>query len=129
MGSHPEPGAGDGPAVTVSPVAAASVSRIVKEQRVTGAWYLRLRVLPGGCCGFMHKLDLDTGRPSAEDQLCESGGIKVVFLKRQAEMLRGTRVDYGQEGERVGFRVKNPNFEGESLKKWLPLLEAAEPAK
>jgi hypothetical protein len=29
----------------------------------------------------------------------------------------------------VGFSVKNPNFEGEAGKKWLPLLEAEEKAK
>ena len=34
------------------------------------------------------------------------------------------RVDYTRSGKEVGFTVKNPNFEGEALKKWLPVLEA-----
>jgi Fe-S cluster assembly iron-binding protein IscA len=44
-------------------------------------------------------------------------------------MLRGARVDYVESARETGFSVKNPNFEGEALKKWLPLLEAQEKAR
>jgi Fe-S cluster assembly iron-binding protein IscA len=32
------------------------------------------------------------------------------------EMLRGVRSDYTTVGKETGFTVKNPNFEGETLK-------------
>ncbi len=110
--------------VTVTPNAASTLHQIIKDKGVTGTWHLRLQVIPGGCCGFRHKLDLDSGAPSASDYTFESGGIKVVILKRQVEMLRGSQVDYGREHEEDGFLIKSPNFEGESLKKWLPVLAA-----
>lgn len=41
-------------------------------------------------------------------------------------MLRGTLVDFKENAKESGFSVKNPNFEGEALKKWLPILQAQE---
>ena len=72
--------------------------------------------------GFQHKLDLDSAA-SFEDYTFESSGMKVVVLKRQVDMLRGVEVDFGFDGDKQGFKIKNPNFEGEALKKWLPVLE------
>ena len=54
-------------------------------------------------------------------------GIKVAILKRQVEMLRGARVDYGDEDGEEEFRVSNPNFEGEDLEKWKPSLKSERP--
>jgi tetratricopeptide (TPR) repeat protein len=39
-------------------------------------------------------------------------------------MVHGSVVDYGQENGKQGFKVQNPNFEGEAAKKWLSLLNA-----
>jgi iron-sulfur cluster assembly protein len=110
------------PLVSVMPKAAARVKEIVAGQGVVETLYLRLRVVPGGCQGFMHKLDLDTV-VSPEDYSCESAGVKVVVFQRQKEMLRGAEVDFGEVDGQHGFKVENPNFKGEAAKKWLAILE------
>jgi len=114
------------PVVTVTPKAAAMIKQHVAELRDEipngGKLYLRVRVVPGGCQGFMHKLDLDL-KVSAENQVCESGGVSVVTFRSQGEMLRGTEVDFGEENGKQGFKVENPNFKGEDAKKWLAVLE------
>src|SRR5262249_3434850 len=110
------------PLLTLTPKAAAVIHQHVAELRMSGKLHLRVRVIPGGCQGFQHKLDLDPA-VSAEDHVCDSGGVSVVVFKRQVEMLRGTQVDYGEESGKHGFKVDNPNFKGDWTKKWLPLLE------
>jgi len=50
-------------------------------------------------------------------------GMKIVFFERQREMLLGAEIDYGVKDGKKGFSVENPNFKGESAKKWLALLE------
>jgi iron-sulfur cluster assembly protein len=113
---------GESPLVRVTPKAAATIHQIIAEQRMTEKCYLRIRVVPGGCQGFQHKLDLDPD-VSVADLLCESTGVHVVVFKRQMEMLRGAEVDFGELDGKQGFKVENPNFTGESAKKWLALLE------
>jgi iron-sulfur cluster assembly protein len=110
------------PIIAVTQNAAATVRQIITDHGVPATCYLRLRVVPGGCQGYMHKLDLDPD-VSAEDHVCESAGIKVVIFKRQIEMLRGSEVDYGVFNGERGFKVENPNFKSGSVKKWLALLE------
>ena len=110
------------PIISITAIAKARLDEVVAGQGLTGPCYLRLRVLPGGCMGFQHKLDLDSAA-SFEDYTFESSGMKVVVLKRQVDMLRGVEVDFGFDGDKQGFKIKNPNFEGEALKKWLPVLE------
>jgi len=113
------------PLIVVTSKAAATVNQIVKDQGITDTWYIRVRLVPGGCKGFMHQMGLETAPEFATDHTFESGGLKVVVLKRQVEMLQGTRLDFGREQEQEGFIIKSPNFEGEALKKWLPVLLAS----
>lgn len=115
-------GPDESPIVTVTPTAAAQIRQVIADQRTAEKLYLRVRVVPGGCQGFMHKLDLDSA-VSAEDHVCEAAGLRVVIFKRQMEMIRGAQVDFAEEGGKQGFKIDNPNFQGESAKKWLALLE------
>jgi iron-sulfur cluster assembly protein len=114
--------ADEAPLITVTPKAAATINQIIAEKGPTAKPFLRVRVIPGGCQGFLHKLDLDLDTSSA-DHVCESRGVRVVLFKRQMEMLRGVEVDFGEENGQLGFKIENPNFKGESAKKWLALLE------
>src|SRR5262249_46357729 len=116
------------PAISLTAKAAATLHTIIANQGGIGKCVLRVRVVPGGCQGFMHKLDLDPNT-SSEDHLCESRGIKVAIFKRQFDMLRGTEIDFGQENGKEGFKVENPNFKGEWTKKWLALLEKEKDVK
>ena len=97
--------------ITVTSKAAATIKKLVADQQLNGPVYLRVRVVPGGCMGFLHKLDLDREKYS-DDDLFESAGVNVVVLKRQVEMLRGAEVDYGELDGKPGFKIENPNFKG-----------------
>jgi iron-sulfur cluster assembly accessory protein len=129
--AKPEAAVNEAPFVTVTPRAATQVRLIIagnfRKESQTAPVYLRLRVLPGGCTGFLHKLDLDPVASSATDQVCESGGIKVVIWKSQVEFLRGATVDYGEKNGQTGFMIQNPNVEGVAEKNWLPKLLASVP--
>jgi len=118
-----EPAVDHVPVVALSPKAAKTVAQLMAQQTMTPL-YLRVRVVNGGCVGFQHKLDLDPEVSAAEDHIFNSAGIKVAIWKRQVEMLRGVQIDYIEDAERQGFSIKNPNFEGEAVKKWLPVLAA-----
>ena len=117
-----EPAGSDEPPLTGTAKAATMVRQHVADLQRQEKLHLRVRVVPGGCQGFMHKLDLDPD-VSAEDHIFDSGGVSVVVFKRQVEMLRGALVDYGEENGKHGFKVDNPNFKADWTKKWLPLLE------
>jgi iron-sulfur cluster assembly accessory protein len=119
------------PLITVTPRAAGVLAKDiegVRKDSSTGQVYLRVRILPGGCTGFQHKLDLDPEVIAQTDFLCESEGIKVVVWKSQIEMLRGAKVDHGEKEGRTGYLVENPNLDGDAAKKWLPKLEESIPA-
>jgi iron-sulfur cluster assembly protein len=114
--------------ISLTAKAATVLLGMIGDQAQTGKYVLRIRVVPGGCQGFMHKLDLDPST-SDEDHICESRGIKIALFKRQIDMLRGTEIDFGKENGKEGFKVENPNFKDESAKKWLPLLEKEKEVK
>lgn len=116
------PAVDEPPVVTLTPKAAAMIAQHTAELSPTSKVYLRVRVVPGGCQGYMHKLDLDA-EVTAADHVGRSEGVSVVTFKRQIEMLRGSQIDFGEENGKQGFKVENPNFKGEGAKKWLTILE------
>lgn len=118
----------DEPVVTVTPKAAAMVRQYAAGQPGGEKLYLRIRVVPGGCQGFMQKLDLDPD-VSPADQIWESEGVRVVVFRRQVEMLRGAVVDFGDADGKQGFTVENPNFKGDWMKKWQSALESEKDVK
>jgi iron-sulfur cluster insertion protein len=124
----PFAGQDESPLVTVTPKAAATIRQLVADQPTTEKLYLRVRVVPGGCQGFTHKLDLDPD-VSSEDHVFVSAGVSVVAFKRQVEMLRGAQVDFGEKNGKQGFKIDNPNFKGEAARKWLALLEREKDVK
>lgn len=111
------------PAVTVTPRAAAEVRRLTAGLPADETMYLRVRVTPGGCQGFQHKLDLDSN-VALGDVTWESASVRVVASRKQVEMLRGSEVDFGEKDGDQGFLVENPNFKGDRAAKWLAALKA-----
>lgn len=104
------------------------VRQFTAEAGIQDKLYLRVRVVPGGCQGYLHKLDLDP-KVTAEDYIFETDGITVVVFQRQAEMLRGSRVDYVEKEDQRGFTVDNLNFAGDWTGKWLSLLQQEQDVK
>jgi Fe-S cluster assembly iron-binding protein IscA len=101
------------------------VKAIVASAGLIESWALRLEASwPEGVCGPQHQMRFDAAPPSSEDHAFESAGIKLVVLKRQVDLLRGTEINFGEKSGEQGFIINTPNFQGESLEKWGPVLQA-----
>lgn len=117
------------PLLTVTPAAVNELARLTKREDAPGDWHLRLRAVPGGCCGYLQKLDLDITISPTDDHTLVADGVRVVLFKRQVEMFRGAEVDYGTKDGHVGFMINNPNFEGEAARKWVAILAGDAPPR
>lgn len=73
---------------------------------------LRLAVKKTGCSGFAYVVDLaDT--VTAEDEVFEDREVRIVVSRAHLPLLRGTEVDFVQEGLNESFVFRNPNATGE----------------
>ncbi len=69
---------------------------------------LRVAVRPGGCSGFSYEMFFDT-EFSADDNLNETGGVRVVVDAASAPYLKGASLDYKDGLQGAGFAINNPN--------------------
>jgi iron-sulfur cluster assembly accessory protein len=69
---------------------------------------LRVAVVGGGCSGLQYKMDLVDG-PADRDIQVESGGVRVVIDPKSALFVAGSELDYSDDLQSGGFKVKNPN--------------------
>ena len=70
----------------------------------------------GGCAcsgGFRYALSLEKS-PSDGDVVEEVGGLKVMAAKADAEMLRGSKIDFVESLQKTGFKIENPNVHVEA---------------
>jgi iron-sulfur cluster assembly protein len=98
---------GDERLIKVTPGAAKKVSTLLQRQGRPGG-VLRVAVVGGGCSGLQYKMDLQD-QPANRDFLVESGGIKVVVDPKSALYVTGSELDFSDELQGGGFKVKNPN--------------------
>jgi iron-sulfur cluster assembly accessory protein len=99
----------DGPfSVEVTSNAVSKVKAILTQERKEN-FGLRIKIIPGGCSGFMYDFLMeDTATP--EDHTFEKDGLKIFIDKISAEFMRGSVVDYVESLQGAGFKVENPNF-------------------
>jgi iron-sulfur cluster assembly protein len=93
-------------AITLTETAAERVRSFI-DKRGKGVG-LRLGVKTTGCSGMAYVLEF-ADEISAEDQVFESQGVKVIVDPKSLVYLDGTELDYGKEGLNEGFRFENPN--------------------
>ncbi len=87
---------------------AAAAERVALIARKQGrAPVLRLAVEGGGCSGFQYKFDLADG-PEADDQVSETGGVRLVVDPVSHQLVAGSMVDYVESLGGAAFRVENP---------------------
>ncbi len=80
-------------------------SRLAARKKGEG---LRLRVTNAGCSGMGYAIDY-ADEIHEVDRVFESRGVKVVVEDAHLEFLRGTEIDYIQDGLSSAFHFKNPN--------------------
>ncbi len=94
--------------VTLTDKAAAEIKAIMEQN---GGQYhgLRVFVAGGGCSGLSYGMQIEEQPATAEDQVFESGGVKVIVDGMSLEYLKGASIDFEDALQGGGFRINNPN--------------------
>lgn len=90
----------------ISDAAAGRISEIVAGEAPGAA--LRVEVLAGGCNGFQYRFDL-TRDLTADDEVFERGGARVVVDPASLDLLEGSELDFKDTLMGAYFAVENPN--------------------
>lgn len=100
--------------ITLTQVAAEKVTELSKEHvsNKDGSFFLRARVLGGGCAGFSYDLYFEESDPAGADEVFESHGVRIVVDQLSMQYLDGTVIDYTSNVMESGFRFNNPNSTG-----------------
>ncbi len=94
------------PQIILTENAAKRVAWIAERQQKPAI--LRLAVDGGGCAGFTYKFELAAALES-DDEVAETGGVKLVVDPISLELVRGSAVDFVEDLSGAAFRVTNPN--------------------
>lgn len=98
-------------AITITEKAAREIKRIFEENFMPADACLRVGVKGGGCSGFNYTLDV-TDKPSADDEVFTSNGLRIVCDAKSYLYLNGTEVDFNDSMMQRGFVFNNPNAKG-----------------
>lgn len=96
--------------VSMTAAAERHVARYL-EKRGHGAG-IRLGVRTSGCSGMAYVLEF-VDEAGSEDQVFESGPVKIFVDPKSLSYLEGTELDYVREGLNEGFKFNNPNVRSE----------------
>ena len=104
------------PLVMFTPLARQKLGEVLEEEKATDS-YLKIEVYQGGGCagsgGFRYALSLEK-EPGTSDVVEDVEGLKVTATKEDAEMLRGSKIDFVESLQKTGFKLENPNIHAES---------------
>ena len=73
---------------------------------------IRVGVKTTGCSGMAYVLEF-VDELEKGDAVFEDHGIKIVVDRKSLAYLKGTQMDYVNQGVNEGFEFKNPNAKGE----------------
>lgn len=94
--------------IKVMPAASQKLTSLLTRQGRAEHGALRVAVVGGGCSGLQYKMDLVDG-PANRDILVISNGVRVVIDPKSALFVTGSELDYSDDLQQGGFKVKNPN--------------------
>ena len=99
------------PLVMFTPLAKEKLGEVLEAQNAADA-YLKIEVYQGGGCacsgGYRYALSLEK-EPGHADVVEEVGGLKVMAGRADAEMIRGSKIDFIEGLQKTGFKIENPN--------------------
>jgi len=100
------------PIVQFTPLAKQKLTEALKEQDEAGS-YLRIDVYASGGCacsgGYSYGMQL-ADKPRTNDVVEDVDTFKVVTDKSNADILRGSKIDFIDTMQRQGFKIENPNI-------------------
>ncbi len=97
-------------AVTVTPLAAEEIKRIMESQKLEEGTVVRMGIAGGGCHGLQYSLGFDNQYDQKLDARYEQHGVAVVTRKKVAVHLDGTTIDFEDGPMGRGFAIENPNY-------------------
>ncbi len=104
------------PLVNITPSAKVKLSEVLEAENAKGS-FLRIEVYQGGGCacsgGFRYALSLEQ-TPGQADLVENVGGLKVMVQKENADLIRGSKIDYFESLQRTGFKIENPNVHADA---------------
>jgi len=94
--------------VTLSEKAASEIKAIMEQN---GGTYqgVRVFVAGGGCSGLSYGMQIEDEPVTAEDQVFEILGVKVIVDLASMEYLKGASIDFDDSLSGGGFKINNPN--------------------
>ena len=88
-----------------------SITSIAKskaiELREDDSHGLRVKVVGGGCSGFMYELGF--GNEENTDKVVDVGGLDIIVDNRSIIYLAGSAIDFEGGLNGSGFKIVNPN--------------------
>jgi iron-sulfur cluster assembly accessory protein len=100
----------------ITPIAKQKLGEVLEAEKATDA-YLKIEVYEGGGCacsgGYRYALSLEK-EPDQTDVVEEVDGLKVIAGRADAEMLRGSKIDFVESLQKTGFKIENPNVHVEA---------------
>lgn len=103
------------PLLNVTPVAMNKLTDVLTQEKATEQ-YLRIEVFQGGGCacsgGYRYALSLEK-EARVSDVVERVGNINFAVEKADAEVIRGSTLDYFENVQRSGFKIQNPNVQAE----------------
>lgn len=104
------------PLVMFTPLAQQKLSEVLEAEQATDS-FLKIEVYEGGGCacsgGFRYALSLEKEQGKA-DVVEDVNGFRVMANRADAEMLRGSRIDFVDTLQKTGFKIENPNVHVEA---------------
>ncbi len=95
--------------ITLTQKAAKKFLEILEEEGKQG-YGLRLKEMAGGCSGYKHVLDFSAEANKDTDAVFTSEGVDIHVDKNELTRLAGALIDYVDDLQNPGFRVRNPNI-------------------
>lgn len=93
--------------INITESAIKQLRRIQREQELDEQYGLRVGVKGGGCSGFSYLLGFDV--QSAQDEVYELHGMKILMEKAHGIYLVGMEIDWHEGLNNRGFTFNNPN--------------------
>ena len=104
------------PLVMFTPLARQKLREVLEGEKAADS-YLKIEVYAGqGCAcsgGYRYSLSLEK-TPGGSDVVEEVEGLKVMAAKGDADVLRGSKIDFVESLQRTGFKIENPNVHVEA---------------
>ena len=108
MSDTPQYKLGNEKLIKVLPNASDRLLGLLKKQGRAEQGALRIAVVGGGCSGLQYKMDLVDG-PANRDIMVVTSDVRVVIDPKSALFVSGSELDYSDDLQAGGFKVKNPN--------------------